>query len=204
MERRSAPRWNHNLHYHRVVLQAIPRDARSALDVGTGNGMLAAGLRGTLADVTGIDVDADVLDSAAAEHTGIAWILDDVMTHDFGRTFDVVASVATLHHLPELEAALRRLAELTSPGGVLVIVGLARDSTAGDRARSLLGVVQHQWYSRTRNYWEHTAPTSWPPPHSYSEVRQTAAALLPGARWQRFALWRYALTWHRPEIEQAR
>ena len=43
----SAPqdRWNHNLHYHRLVLDAVPAHARTALDVGTGDGLLAADLR---------------------------------------------------------------------------------------------------------------------------------------------------------------
>lgn len=202
MAQHGGPRWNHNIHYHRVVLEAIPAGAASALDVGTGNGLLAGELREVLADVTGIDVDAEVLGEAAAEHPGIAWVLGDVMTHDFGRTFDVVASVAAIHHLPELEAVLRRLADLTSPGGTLVVIGLARETTPGDRLRSLVGVVQHQWFSRTRSYWEHTAPTVWPPPHSFTEVRETAATVLPGVRWQHFPMWRYALTWHRAPSDE--
>lgn len=189
------PRWNHNIHFHGVVLAAIPAGARSALDVGAGNGMLAAEMRGVVSEVVAIDLDADVLNLAAVEHPGIQWVRDDVMMHDFGRTFDVVASIATVHHLPDLHAALRRLAELTSPGGVLVVVGLARPTTLWDHMLSLAGVAQHQWLSRTRSVWEHSASTAQPS-HSYREVRRLAADALPGARWRRFALWRYALIWN--------
>jgi len=191
-------RWNHNIHYHRLVTDAIPTGAASALDVGTGDGVLAGELRSVVSDVTGIDLDQGVLARAEAAHSGIAWIQADVMTHDFGRTFDVVASIATLHHFDDTRAALRRLGALTSPGGVLVVVGLARSSTVGDHAHDLLGAVQHQWFSRTRTHWEHSAPTVWPPPHSFSEVRAAATEELPGVRWKRLALWRYALTWRRP------
>ncbi|HJR88536.1 MAG TPA: class I SAM-dependent methyltransferase [Aeromicrobium sp.] len=191
-------RWNHNIHFHPLVMDAIQPGATSALDVGTGNGELAGDLRGALPDVTAVDLDAGVLRAAAANHGGINWIQGDVMTYDFGRTFDVVASVATVHHLPSLPDTLQRLADLTAPGGVVVIVGVAQATTARDRLLSLAGVAQHQWYSRTRNYWEHSAPTVWPPPHTYSEVRADAARVLPGARWQQFALWRYALTWNKP------
>jgi len=34
-------RWNHNIHYHRRILGAIPENAQRALDVGCGEGMLA-------------------------------------------------------------------------------------------------------------------------------------------------------------------
>jgi len=172
--------------------------AVSALDVGTGNGQLAADLRGALPDVTGVDVDSTVLATAAARYEGITWVEADVMTYDFGRTFDVVASVATVHHLPSLPDTFRRFADLTSPGGVLVIVGLARATTLRDHLLGAAGVAQHQWYSRTRTFWHHSAPTVWPPPHSYREVRSIASGVLPGARWQQFALWRYALTWQKP------
>ena len=191
-------RWNHNIHFHPLVMRAIHAGATSALDVGTGNGELAAELRRALPDVTAIDLDADVLATAAGRHDGITWLHGDVMTYDFGRNFDVVAAVATVHHLPSLPDTLQRFADLTSPGGVLVIIGLAQATTPRDRLFGLAGVAQHQWYSRTRTYWEHSAPTVWPPPHTYSEVRDTAARILPGVHWRQFALWRYALTWSKP------
>lgn len=199
MPRTDGPRWNHNIHFHRVVIDAVPSGATSALDVGTGNGLLAQELRQRVPDVTAVDVDAAVLASAAAEHgAGITWVHADVRDHDFGRRFDVVASIATLHHFEDLDDVLTRLRDLTAPGGTLVVIGLAREASLADHLRGLAGVVQHQYYSRTRNLWEHTAPTVWPPPHTYAEVREHAAAALPGMRWQQFALWRYALTWHKP------
>ena len=198
MAERQDRRWNHNVHFHRLVMDAVTDGAVSALDVGTGDGVLAADLRGALPDVTGVDVDSTVLATAAARYEGITWVEADVMTYDFGRTFDVVASVATVHHLPSLPDTFRRFADLTSPGGVLVIVGLARATTLRDYLLGAAGVAQHQWYSRTRTFWDHSAPTVWPPPHSYREVRNIASSVLPGARWQQFALWRYALTWQKP------
>lgn len=197
-ERRS--RWNHNIQYHGVILREVPAGARSALDAGTGDGMLAAELRASIPDVVAIDLDESVLARAAVEHPGIHWVHGDVMTHAFGRRFDVVASVAVVHHLPDLPAALRRLASLTAPGGVLVVIGLARSSTLRDHLFSLVGVVQHRRLSRTRGLWAHTAPTAWPPPHTYGEVRRIAARTLPDVQWRRFPLWRYALIWRRPVV----
>ncbi len=110
----------------------------------------------------------------------------------------MVASVATLHHLGDPGAALRRLAELTAPGGVVVVVGLARTSTIGDVVVHLVGLVQHQTLTRRHGYWEHSAPTVWAPPHTYSEVRDTARRELPGCRWRRLPMWRYVIEWRKP------
>lgn len=193
-----ADAWNHNIHFHRVALEAIPAGARSALDVGTGDGLLAADLRRVLPEVTGIDLDGPALETARRSGLDVEWIQGDVLTYDFGRRYDVVASVATLHHLPDVRAALGRLAELTSPGGVLVVIGLARATTLKDGALGAIGIVQHHLLSRRRTCWEHTAPTSWPPPHSYREVRAAARELLPGVAWRQYPLWRYSLVWRRP------
>ncbi len=191
------PPWNHNIHFHSLVLDAIPEGATSALDIGTGNGLLALELRTRLPRVVGLDVDAAVIADAAARSPAVEWLCADVMDHAFDERFDVVASIATLHHFFDLRAALVRFRELVAPGGALVIVGLANETTAGDHARGLLGVLQHQWYSRTRGYWEHSAPTVWPPPHSYAEVRAAATGILPGMRWRQHPLWRYSIEWRK-------
>lgn len=93
---------------------------------------------------------------------------------------------------------MRRLADIISPGGVLVVAGLARAASLPDHVTGAFGVAQHQWYSRTRNVWAHSAPTVWPPPHTYDEVRDCAVDVLPGVAWQQFGMWRYALTLKRP------
>lgn len=193
-------RWNHNIHYHRLVLDAVGPGARTALDVGTGNGLLAADLHAVVPDVTAIDRDAGVLGSARGVDPGVRWVQGDVMTHRFEPgSFDVVASVATVHHLPDLAGTLRRFADLTSPGGVVAVVGIGRISRPRDVLLHLAGAVQHRYLTSRNGYWEHSAPTVWPPPHTYTEVRRTARAVLPGVRWRQLPMWRYALVWTKPD-----
>lgn len=195
-------RWNHNIHYHRVVLGAVPDGARTALDVGAGDGLLTRELRTRVPHVTAIDVDRDVVTRARTQVPGATWVVGDVLDHPLEPgAYDVVASVATLHHLPDLAAGLNRLAELTAPGGVLAVVGLARSTRLGDVSYEVAGAVQHWLLTRRRPFWEHSAPTVWPPPHTYAEVRRTATAVLPGVRWRRLAMWRYSLLWSRPPEE---
>ncbi|UNX54757.1 class I SAM-dependent methyltransferase [Georgenia sp. TF02-10] len=194
-----AVRWNNNIHYHRRILDAVPAGARTALDVGTGNGLLAAELHQRVPEVTAVDPDATVLASARTEDEGVRWVQGDVLTYPFPpASFDVVASVAALHHLPDLDRALARLAELTAPGGVVAVVGLARSSRPLDALYDVAGLVQQRRYRRRYGIWEHSAPMVWPPPHTYAAVRRSAARVLPGAAWSRLPMWRYSLVWRKP------
>lgn len=192
------PLWNHNIHYHDLVLQNVRSTTRSALDVGTGDGLLAAELRRRIPRVVGLDVDDDVLVDAASSNPSVEMIHADVMTHDFGEEqFDLVASIATIHHLPGQFAAFQRLADLTTPGGTLVVIDLARTTRVSEALLQLVGTAQHQVYSRTKGYWEHSAAIV-PPSESFSSVRACAEDVLPGMRWRLLPLWRYSITWQKP------
>jgi len=49
--------WNHNLHYHRVIIDVIAPDCQRALDIGCGQGALTRRLWPLVPEVTGIDRD---------------------------------------------------------------------------------------------------------------------------------------------------
>lgn len=194
-------RWNHNTHYYGIVLDAAPSAARTALDVGAGDGLLAVRLAEEIPEVTGIDSDADVINLAQSSTSArVTWITGDALTFALPEAHhDLVAAVATVHHFPDLAAGLQRLADLTAPGGALVVIGCARSSTLPDYTFDALGVVQHQVLSRTRGYWQHNAPVKMQFPHTYTEVKQIATTVLPGMAWRRLPLWRYAITWRKPK-----
>src|SRR5262249_17023706 len=50
--------WNHNPHYHGLILEAIPPGCQRVLDVGCGEGMLARQLARLVPHVVGLDSDA--------------------------------------------------------------------------------------------------------------------------------------------------
>ena len=120
-------RWNHNIHHHPLILGAAPSGCRNALDVGCGEGVLTRELRGVSERVVGIDCDRPSIEAARAQGAdGVEYVLGDFFEHPFEPgSFDLVASVATLHHV-DAEKGLARMAELVRPGGALAVIGLAR------------------------------------------------------------------------------
>ncbi|MET9026379.1 methyltransferase domain-containing protein [Nocardia sp. NPDC004168] len=189
---RDDPYWNHNTRYHSWLLKQVPLSARTALDIGCGDGLLAGKLAGRGLAVTGIDVDSDII-AAAPATTGVSLEQADFL--DYAGSFDVVTTVATLHHV-SLRAGLTALRDLVAPGGVLAVVGLWKMTPRTDfhyfplvpltRAMDLAHRVS--WPSaRTRD-----------PVDGYAEIRSAAAELLPGARMRRRLMWRYTLLWHKP------
>lgn len=191
-------RWNHNIHHHPLVLRAIRPGYTRALDVGCGEGVLTRELRAVLPHVTGVDRDGPSIALARAQDPRgeIEYLHADVRDADLG-SYDLVASVATVHHLDAAEA-LTRLRELVAPGGTLVVIGLARSQLPGDLPRELAAAVASRVLRARRGWWEHSAPTVWPPPETYAGMRRIAADVLPGARFRRHLLWRYSLVWARP------
>ena len=193
-------RWNHNIHLHRVVLDAVRAGAQRALDVGCGEGMLSRDLHEIIPEVVGLDLHEPSLDLARAQSggDGITYVLGDVLDHPFEpASFDVVASIAALHHMDAV-AGLEAMRDLVRPGGVLVVVGLARSRFPRDLPWELAGAVSTRWLKRSRTYWEHSAPIVWPPPETFTGMRAIAGTVLPGVQHRRHVLWRYSLVWAKP------
>lgn len=204
--------WSHNGHYHPVLVAAVPAGCRRALDVGCGTGALTRRLRLAVPHVTGMDRDKLSIELARShpDAGGVSYLLGDFRAAPFQPgSFDLITSVASLHHM-DAAAALRRMRELLRPGGVLAIVGLARGISPLDLALlapAVAGGRVHRIASArgrrrsTGGEWageRYQPPVIWPPPVTYRDIRRIAGRLLPGARYRRRLYWRYTLIWTKP------
>lgn len=197
-------RWNHNLAYHGLVLDVLGGAAGAGvgrvLDVGCGEGTLARQLADRADEVIGIDLDEPSIDLARRATTAdnVTFLLGDVLTEPLAAaSFDGVVSIATVHHL-DLATALARLAELTAPGGTVVVIGLARSRGPRDLGFDAAGTVASRIVRMRRGWWNHPSPTVWPPPTTYAEVQAISAEVLPGRRYRRHLYFRYSLVWQKP------
>ncbi|MEU8222675.1 class I SAM-dependent methyltransferase [Kribbella sp. NPDC048915] len=127
----------------------------------------------------------------------IEYVLGDFLEYPLEpESYDVIGSIATLHHVDAREGLLR-MRELLRPGGVLVVIGLAREWLPRDLPQVVAGAAVHRVHRLTKGCWEHPSPTVWPPPVTYEEMRDHTMTLLPGATFRRHLLFRYSITWRK-------
>lgn len=193
-------RWNRNIYYHPLLLE-LANQGR-VLDVGCGGGLLTRQFAPLSSKVVGIDPDAPSIELARSETTAenVDYVLGDVLTSDFEpASFDLVVSVATLHHF-DAEQGLLRFAALTKPGGHVGVIGIGRDRMPQDLPRQALAFATTLYHRtiRGKTLWDHSAPVVWPPPHSEREMQSLSADVLPGSRFRRHLQGRYSIIWQAP------
>lgn len=193
-----ADRRNHSINRLRELLPLVHTGARTALDVGCGEGFASRALAAKGLTVTGIDPDAASLAAARDQNTrGITYLEADLLTADLPGNYDVVVAVAVLHHM-DMAAGLARMRDVLAPSGLLLIVGCAASSMPRDAVREAGAVVVNLASGLRHRTWDHPSPTVWPPPVTYDQVREESARMLPGSEFKRHLLWRYTLTWVKP------
>jgi 2-polyprenyl-3-methyl-5-hydroxy-6-metoxy-1,4-benzoquinol methylase len=197
-----------NERFGQALIRELPPHVASALDVGCGTGSLCRRLERVADSVIGIDLSSEMIRLARERGAGsrVEYRAADLFEFDGPpASFDVITSVATLHHLP-LAPALMRLAGWLRPGGVLLVLDLMSAATPADFLR-----FAHTWLTRrwpgaphapltaeARRAWDlHGALDRYP---TLREVRECARAL-PGALVRPQPEYRYLLKWERPPAD---
>lgn len=111
------------------LVEALGTRSRRVLEVGCGDGTLAARLAGLGHEMTAIDVSPEAVETARAR--GVPAVLADFNQYDSGR-YEVVLFTRSLHHIHPLPAAVERVHRLLEPDGLLVADDFAVDQA--DRA----------------------------------------------------------------------
>ncbi len=103
-----------------------PRGDERALDVGTGAGALALALAPLVREVVGVDRVPELLAHArarAAAFGNIELVEGDATALPFeAESFDLAATIRTLHHVPRPELVIAELTRVTRHGGRVLVI----------------------------------------------------------------------------------
>ncbi|WP_345752316.1 class I SAM-dependent methyltransferase [Microbacterium rhizophilus] len=196
--------WSHNDRRHRWIARRLPDRRGAALDVGCGQGLLAWRLSHRFARVLAIDVDGRQAAATAARCADRANVTARRAAFDEAEgAFDCITMVAVLHHL-DLDDALAHVRRLLSPGGRLLVVGLARPSGSVDLAWDLLSVATNPligFILHPRPVLDAPSGDPFPtkePDVTLRDLRAACARHLPGARFRRRLGFRHTIEWTAP------
>jgi SAM-dependent methyltransferase len=198
--------FNHNHHYHPLLLDLLPPGPGIALDVGCGTGRFARRLAATGMAVEAVDVSAAMVEAAAGLGSPgpgkIVYRQADVTTDVLPPAhYDFISCLASLHHMPfETVTKLRRA---LVPGGVLVVLTPARPSSPADWAREVAAMPLNALarlvvYAGERlNGGDDGGP---PAPQLFrfptiAELRRESNRLLPGSTVRPLLFWRTLITY---------
>ncbi|WP_436772696.1 class I SAM-dependent methyltransferase [Yinghuangia sp. YIM S09857] len=105
------------------IVDLAPAGGR-ALDAGCGSGRHAHALADSYDEVVAADLSRALIETARLRRSHHRVSYRAVDLHDVADEagFDLVVSMATLHHVPDLDKALEHLRGLVRPGGTAILV----------------------------------------------------------------------------------
>jgi 2-polyprenyl-3-methyl-5-hydroxy-6-metoxy-1,4-benzoquinol methylase len=152
--------------------------------------------------VDALDADGAILKEASIQHnaSNISYQHADFLEADLPKdSYDVIVSIASLHHM-DLEAALEKMKVLLRPSGKLLILGLYRERTILDYMYSIISVPLNIFYSswhRASIVIPRSAAPTRPAQLSLKQINVMANTLIPGFHLRRHLFWRYSLIWQK-------
>jgi ubiquinone/menaquinone biosynthesis C-methylase UbiE len=201
----------HNDHYHNFLLRHLPSNCHEVLEIGCGTGGFARRLAECSEHVLALDLSPEMIRIAreqSLQFPNIEFQLADVRDWPLAdESFDCIATIATLHHLPFPEMLLKMQAAL-KPGGVLLVLDLFEPAGLSDSLLNFLALpvsvgLRFKHYGRLRQRPEVRAAWKAHEHHdlypTMSEVRALCERMLPGAKIKQHLLWRYSIVWEKPE-----
>lgn len=113
--------------WRRLTAEAVVQDGNAVLDACCGTGDLAVADEHAGGHVTGLDFSERMLDRARPKSAAVSWVRGDVLAVPFqDASFDVVTVGFGIRNVEDLEAVLRELARVLSPGGRLGCLEITR------------------------------------------------------------------------------
>ncbi|MDR2392834.1 MAG: class I SAM-dependent methyltransferase [Treponema sp.] len=200
--------WDHNQQYQKYLLQNIPQHCKCILDVGCGTGELTEKLSRYAHEIIAIDVSNNMVQEAqkrnAHEKVTYINIAAEKYLEETDKRFDVIISVAALHHMNEERILEAMKAKLTKKGKI-VILDLVKNETVVEYVLSILATVVNpiiRFIMRGRIGIPKEEREAWAGHFQYDtyltikEVKKIVTRALGKGKIKRHFFWRYSIVYN--------
>lgn len=116
-----------------LIIPMLPQGKPlKAMELGCGTGLVSYELKNQFEEIALVDTSDGMLDvlneKIARENLNhFHPILADVLQKPLGERFDIIYTVMTLHHIPDVKLALTKLYEMLTPGGIFFAADLDKE-----------------------------------------------------------------------------
>ena len=202
--------WNHNNHYHQFLLRQLPEHSQTILDLGCGVGQFSRLISRKADNLVALDLSPKSIETAkqrSYQFNNIDYQVADISQWQFPQEhFDVITSIATVHHL-SLNKLLPKLQTALKPGGMLLILDLLEHQNIRDTLNDCVAVPSNWWFLKTKNRHikfnpvaaeamrEHLRTDEY---LTYSQAEEIYTGWLKTAKVRRHLYWRYSVVWQKP------
>ncbi len=144
-------------HFNRGVRKAVlqAKQSGTVLDVGCGSGNFLRCMKEAGFSAFGIEPSKSGSEYGREAHGVDIYhgMIDDYLTVNYGRVFDVVTLLNVLEHLTDPAGALSQLGQVLAPDGVLaIVVPDARFHDLVGRLRRFAGVSDPYWIEQPKSF----------------------------------------------------
>ena len=164
--------WNHSVAYFGYI-KNIVADCKDILDVGCGDGSLIRYLDDQKRVLIGIDADKKCIDFAAnnTDSDNIKFICSRFEIYNFEKKFDAIIFNSSIHHM-DMKDAVNKAKTILVPGGIILIVGLAKPSNVFDWVLEIFRVIPCAIISKVKHMRSSAAnfcpaSGSWTSPYNF-------------------------------------
>ena len=202
-------KWNHNNCYFKHLLESVPNNIETCIDIGCGKGELSFMLSQKSKKVIAVDLADKMIEKAKVLHSNnnIEYINANILDMKFkNNSLDVIITTATAHHLP-YEWLLCFAKDKLKNGGKLIILDLAQAESLIDYIiwssaffpNIVMNLIKNGRLQKddahSKEVWErHGRSDTY---MTMREIKSLAKKHIPTAKIKRKLFWRYSLIWQK-------
>jgi 2-polyprenyl-3-methyl-5-hydroxy-6-metoxy-1,4-benzoquinol methylase len=197
--------WDHNQQYQNYLIKNIRKNNKYLLDVGCGTGELTKKLIENGEKIIGIDVSEKMIQEAKKRNSDskIEYICTTVEKYleETDKRFDIIISIAALHHMNEKEILQKMKNKLTENGKILIL-DIVKEGTITDYIVSFIAMIVNPFtilINRRRLKVTKEEKDAWKEHFQYDtyltlkEINKITKEVLGNAKIKRHLFWRYSI-----------